>query len=443
MPNKKVFNLNAINLQQLALCYGLSIAPSIEHLAGVDQQQQQQQQQQEEQGGLGEESNPALHGGAVGCGEGKKKNMSKLARFKVGFYPACCVAAATAAETAAATAAVVLNLSSLRCTGLQASEPEQIKAKKLLKQQLRAQQQQQQQQQHEEEEEDETEAQARPSSSTRTASAATNPSSSSSSSSRSGVGQGQVGEEDGEGAEFLELKRTDVEPPEESAKAKNQRLQEILMRKPGMSPVSHSLVSHLFFFSVSCIPGLSQLQMSFSFQRERLQFRADGTAKVKGLAAASTNTHVLFDEDEEEDDTETNPNKPTSTSSSSSSSSSSKVASELRAAFLQQMRSKVESVQQDDKARDQQRVRERHLKKRRNERRARQGDAAASGATLRSSEDSESAEESETRSADEAESSRVLGDAEMAAPPPLKKKRREGLSVEALERLALQAAAAS
>ncbi|KAL8443890.1 hypothetical protein Emed_006550 [Eimeria media] len=398
MPNKKVFNLNAIDLQQLALCYGLSIAPSIEHLAAADQQQQQQQQE-----GSGEESNPALYGGAVACSEGKKKNMSKLARFKVGLYPpralaataAATLAAATAAAataaavTAVATAAATAALYSLKQRFPRLSSPlsgfEQIRAKKLLKQQLRA--QQQQQQQEEEEEEEKTEAQAKPSSSTRTSSAATNTTSSSSSSSRGGVGQGEDGEEDDEGGtEFLKLKRADVEPPEESSK-----------------------------------------------------FRADGTAKVKGLAAASANTHVIFDDDDEEDDMQTELNKPTS--SSSSSSSSNKVASELRAAFLQQMRRKVESVQQDDKARDQQRIRERHLKKRRNERRARQGEAAASGATLLSSEDGDSAEESEASSAGEADASKVLRDEERGPPPP-KKKRKEGLSVEALERLALQAAAA-
>lgn len=73
MANKKVFNLQALDLEQLALCYGLSIAPSIEHL--TDQQKQQQQQ--------GDESSPAFSGGAVASGEHKKKNMSKLARLKV------------------------------------------------------------------------------------------------------------------------------------------------------------------------------------------------------------------------------------------------------------------------------------------------------------------------------------------------------------------------
>lgn len=84
MPNKKVFNIKAIDLEQLALCYGLSIAPSIEHLAASEEQQQQyeyQQQQQEEENG--EETNPAMYGGAVASGAQKKKNMSKLARLKV------------------------------------------------------------------------------------------------------------------------------------------------------------------------------------------------------------------------------------------------------------------------------------------------------------------------------------------------------------------------
>ncbi|KAL8270867.1 hypothetical protein Esti_005238 [Eimeria stiedai] len=363
MPNKKVFKLNAVDLQQLALCYGLSIAPSIEHLTAPDQQQQQQQE------GEGEEGNRALHGGAVACGEGKKKNMSKLARFK-----------------------------------------EQIRAKKLLKRQLRAQQQQQ--------EDEKTGVQSRPSITTLTATATINTTTSSSSS----VGQGEAGGEADGGGEFLELKGADVEPPEESTKAKNQRLQEILMRKPGRSLFSPF---SLFF--------------SFSFQRERLQFRADGTAKVKGLAAASANTHVIFDDDEDE---EAETNLDTHTKSSSRSSSSGKVASELRAAFLQQMRRKVESVQQDDKARDQQRIRERHLKKRKNERRARQGEAVASGATVLESEESESGEESEAASGSEIGTPSAFT-AAGTRPPPLKKKRREGVSVEALERLALQAAAAS
>ena len=75
MPNKKVFNIKAIDLEQLALCYGLSIAPSIEQFVTPEQQQQQKQD--------GEEFDSAMCGGAVGCGLHKKKNMSKLARLKV------------------------------------------------------------------------------------------------------------------------------------------------------------------------------------------------------------------------------------------------------------------------------------------------------------------------------------------------------------------------
>lgn len=74
MPNKEVFNVNAIDLEQLAICYGLSIAPSVKHLAAAEQHQKTHD---------GEETDPAMCGGAVGSGLQKKKNMSKLARLKV------------------------------------------------------------------------------------------------------------------------------------------------------------------------------------------------------------------------------------------------------------------------------------------------------------------------------------------------------------------------
>lgn len=84
-----------------------------------------------------------------------------------------------------------------------------------------------------------------------------------------------------------------------------------------------------------------------AYRRERLQFRADGTAKVKGLAAASSNSHIIFSEEEEETDKEVTPSHGLPTPSSSSG----KVTQELREAFLQQMRSKMESVQLSDKVR--------------------------------------------------------------------------------------------
>lgn len=70
---------------------------------------------------------------------------------------------------------------------------------------------------------------------------------------------------------------------------------------------------------------------------------------MKGLAAASTNVHILFDEDEEETESETRHRDEDDEDNSSSRRSSNKVTRELRDAFLQQMRSKMESVQQDDK----------------------------------------------------------------------------------------------
>ena len=92
-----------------------------------------------------------------------------------------------------------------------------------------------------------------------------------------------------------------------------------------------------------------------AYRRERLQFRADGTAKVKGLAAASLNSHIIFSEGEEtegeEEDIPAHRPPTTSSSNSSSSSSNGKVTRELREAFLQQMRAKMESVHLSDKVR--------------------------------------------------------------------------------------------
>lgn len=100
-----------------------------------------------------------------------------------------------------------------------------------------------------------------------------------------------------------------------------------------------------------------------AYQRERLQFRADGTAKVKGLAAASANSHVIFEDDDDDEDKNNcgdisdnddgvealkelrraaeTPEKVGIRSSSDKG---------LREAFLQHMRRRVEAVQQDDKA---------------------------------------------------------------------------------------------
>ena len=84
-----------------------------------------------------------------------------------------------------------------------------------------------------------------------------------------------------------------------------------------------------------------------AYQRERLQFRADGTAKVKGLAAASANSHILFSEDEEASTEgigfEESSNTPTNNSGDP------KVMREVREAFLKEMRSKMDAVQQADK----------------------------------------------------------------------------------------------
>ncbi|KAL8426612.1 hypothetical protein ACSSS7_008055 [Eimeria intestinalis] len=326
---------------------------------------------------------------------------------------------------------------------------EQIRAKKLLKQQLRAQQHQQLQQQEGEAEGEKTEAQTRPSNSALTTTAIAN-TSTSNSSSRS-AGQEEADEEIDEGGEFLELKRADVEPPEESSKLKNQRLQEILMRKPGThcnNYISFFLRAKSYYSS--CLRILSVLEILpvrfvgwDPFQRERLQFRADGTAKVKGLAAASVNTHVLFDDDEDSEDKEIYRSKThASSSSSSSSGGSGKMVSELRAAFLQQMRRKVESVQQDDKGRGLGLQEFRYLASAS----PTQGDFRSSGAsaTLLSGEESDnSAEESGAGSIGEIEAVSVPSRTETRGPHSLKRKRKEGVSVEALEQLALQAAAAS
>ncbi|CDJ53029.1 DEAD/DEAH box helicase, putative [Eimeria brunetti] len=370
MTNKKVFDLKAIDLQQLAICYGLSIAPSIECLERNDTQQQQQQQQQEGE----EDGDAAFSGGAVGTGEHKKKNMSKLARLK-----------------------------------------EQIRAKKLLKRQQREQQQQQQQQQETQPDEKE------PGTSSEQDKAKQERAANSSSSSSSTEGH--------EGDDFLELKQQGVELPEESSKERNQKLQELLLTKP-------------------------------AYRRERLQFRADGTAKVKGLAAASTNSHIIFNEDEETEGEETEGEETASTeglptTSSSSKSRGEKVKQNLREAFLQQMRAKMESVHLTDKARDRERVKDRHLKKRRKERKARQAEAAGGGVAVLDPEGSSSSSSNEEELSDSSIGQDI--DMEEASSSPTssrrgeekqgkgkqqkKKQKTENLSVAELERLALVEAA--
>lgn len=82
-----------------------------------------------------------------------------------------------------------------------------------------------------------------------------------------------------------------------------------------------------------------------AYRRERLQFRADGSAKIKGLAAASSNSHIIFNEDEETDEEATQ--QPETQAGSSSGDSG--VTQELRETFLQRMRAKMESVHQSDK----------------------------------------------------------------------------------------------
>ncbi|XP_026189894.1 ATP-dependent RNA helicase dbp4 [Cyclospora cayetanensis] len=370
MPNKKVFDIHALDLQQLAVCYGLSIAPSIEHLA-VQQQCEEQQQQQQRQNDEEAPKDSAMHGGAVANSEHKKKNMSKLARLK-----------------------------------------EQIRAKKLLKQQQRQQQQQQQEQQQEEGAEA-LEARREQKKSPEQKGASNRGSSSSTAAPAAGesdAGQGAV-------EEFLELKeKTSEQLTEESSTARNLRLQEMLLRKP-------------------------------AYQRERLQFRADGTAKVKGLAAASTNSHILFS-DEDPSETEALPEEAHEPQDSSSR----EVARDLREEFLQQMRSKMEFVRQHDKERDQQRVRERHLKKRKKERKARKGDAVGTTTVLggdTSEEESFSEASASEESAEEAPElpSKVVRGGPEKAPSnrrerPPKKQKREAFSLEELEKMALRAAAA-
>ncbi|CDJ37811.1 DEAD/DEAH box helicase, putative [Eimeria tenella] len=346
MPNKKIFNVNAIDLQQLALCYGLSIAPSIEHLAATDQQQQQQQQ------GEGE-LDPAMYGGAVANGENKKKNMSKLARLK-----------------------------------------EQIRAKKLLKQQMQLQQQQHEQQEQKEEQHEGSEEEG--------SKKDKQPRKPGVVSSKNSTSADDVGD-------FLELKEQNGEPPEESAKERNQKLQELLLQKP-------------------------------AYRRERLQFRADGSAKIKGLAAASSNSHIIFNEDEETDEEATQ--QPETQAGNSSGDSG--VTQELRETFLQRMRAKMESVHQSDKARDQQRVKERHSKKRKKERMARQGEAAGGTVTVLDAGDSGSevaASDTTTTDSDEdAGAHRDKMSKKGSHQPPKKKRKEVSLSLEELERLALEGA---
>ncbi|OEH78519.1 dead deah box helicase domain-containing protein [Cyclospora cayetanensis] len=184
-----------------------------------------------------------------------------------------------------------------------------------------------------------------------------------------------------------------------------------------------------------------------AYQRERLQFRADGTAKVKGLAAASTNSHILFS-DEDPSETEALPEEAHEPQDSSSR----EVARDLREEFLQQMRSKMEFVRQHDKERDQQRVRERHLKKRKKERKARKGDAVGTTTVLggdTSEEESFSEASASEESAEEAPElpSKVVRGGPEKAPSnrrerPPKKQKREAFSLEELEKMALRAAAA-
>ncbi|PHJ16444.1 dead deah box helicase domain-containing protein [Cystoisospora suis] len=144
------------------------------------------------------------------------------------------------------------------------------------------------------------------------------------------------------------------------------------------------------------------------YQRERLRFRADGTAKVKGLAAASLHQgHVFFEEEEDEKEEISDAQEESDQASAASSAhvmgavslekmilaggasgEKEEVEDEAklrpaepgkRQAYLERVRKKVEAAQQADKDRNRQRVHERHALKRQRERAIRKADAAERG----------------------------------------------------------------
>ncbi|CBZ52070.1 putative DEAD/DEAH box helicase [Neospora caninum Liverpool] len=161
-----------------------------------------------------------------------------------------------------------------------------------------------------------------------------------------------------------------------------------------------------------------QLMRKPGYRREQLRFRADGTAKVKGLAAASLQqSHVFFgdeegDEEEERDSGDSGDKGDWGGDDEGEEGSGDLPSASGRAAFLQRMRKKVLAAQQGDKERHRQRIHELHTRQRQKARARRQAQAAEQGNApqavldLRNSpweEDEESAEEREGGEEEDAE----------------------------------------
>lgn len=88
MPDKSVFNLKAIDLQQLALCYGLQIAPSLEQFENSEQQTDpvtswESGRRSAVAADAGERDIRLCGGAVTDSTQKRRKNRSKLERLKV------------------------------------------------------------------------------------------------------------------------------------------------------------------------------------------------------------------------------------------------------------------------------------------------------------------------------------------------------------------------
>ncbi|PFH32851.1 DEAD/DEAH box helicase domain-containing protein [Besnoitia besnoiti] len=318
MPDKSVFNLptEAKPLTALANGYGLSLPPSVTVLA-AEEGKARHKVSDTERGGECEAGDPVCTGGAVAVTEmKKKKNLSKLDRLKEKIRQKKADKEARRLAASAETETVQCSLDG----GAHAGTPGTPECGKPLRREKCA--------------------------DARVTSACE----------RGHSVLDDEGEEDGEESErlddvgFLRLKMGSGEK-EEAVFDKNENgrlLHEQLIRKPG-------------------------------FQRERLRFRKDGTAKVKGLAVASMQqSHVFFQEDEDEEEATEERAKETEADSrgEEGENDSGLPSAAGRAAFLQKMRLKVLEAQQGDKERNRKRIQERHTRQRQKERARRQAEAA-------------------------------------------------------------------
>ncbi|KFG51492.1 DEAD/DEAH box helicase domain-containing protein [Toxoplasma gondii FOU] len=304
MPDKSVFSLPTDKkaLTALANAYGLSLPPNVTLLADEKTKNRESQDGDEDE---------LCTGGAVAVTEmKKKKNLSKLERFKEKIRQ-------KKAEKAARQHAQRME------TETEATETEKEEKEKQEKKEVRKKREEtertltllQEREQNEDEE----------------------------------GGEEAAANLDDDGLLVLKDREDDADLDE---KERGRLLHEQLMRKPG-------------------------------FRRERLRFRADGTAKVKGLAAASLHqSHVFFgDEEDEEDEGDSGDegDRGDEEERRGEEGEGDLPSASGRAAFLRRMREKVMAAQHEDKERNRQRIHELHTKQRQKARARRQAQAAEQG----------------------------------------------------------------